>query len=178
MKIVILFGALVFTLPGFSQTKDTSNEAIPVLEKIEARLNSFTKLSYRYTMETWYYDDNYHFVRNAGIYIERVANSPIGLRFQAKDGKKFFIYDGSLTLRIDDSTMTIDSASAETAAKMQNNSYLYHSLAMLRNIIPVIIGNDSIQKQLRDTLIGGRGFLCIDIEGPGMYFGLFAGILH
>jgi thiol-disulfide isomerase/thioredoxin len=86
------------------------------------------------------------------------------------------VYDGQLILKMNKQDMTIDSASAKTAKALEGNSYLFHSLAMLRNILPMVINNDSIQKSVSDTLIGTQHFYCIKMEGPNMYFGLFNGI--
>lgn len=165
-------------LPGIVYTQTGIPDAITVLQKVQAKLELLKGVSYHHTRETHYYADNYENLMQADIYIDFSAPGPLGLRFQADEQKSAFVYDGKRTLRLDKENLTIDSASATTIRSIQNNSYLYHSLAMLRRTIPVIIANDSLQKSVTDTLINGKKYYNVRIEGPGMYFTLLGDIDH
>lgn len=171
MKLLLACSAVCMMGSCHAQT-NPSRPAVAVLQKTVAVLNSFTKVSYHYTREMKYYGDNYHDIDSAAMYVEYIKNSPVGLRFQANQERSAFIYDGGMTLRLDKKAMTIDSASMKTAREMESSSFLYHSLPMLRNILPLIINNDSIQKTVSDTTISAQPFLCVKLEGPGMYFTL------
>jgi thiol-disulfide isomerase/thioredoxin len=170
----LLFMLMVYA--AHSQTGNNDNNAISILQKVNEQLNSTPAVSYRYTQDVRYFADNYEFHRSASVYMEYLANNPVGLKFQACEEDFQFVYDGAMTLRINKKDKTIDSASAKTAARMENNSYLYHSLAMLKNILPLVISNDTIQKSVKDTIINGRPLYSIKIERPKMYFQLFKGI--
>ncbi len=175
MKWFFLFLLILAVVTVSAQPVETTYDAVNLLKKVSAKLNSIKRISYRYRFETRYYADNYHFLRNASMYMEYTANSPIGLRFQAAEEKSDFIYNGSTTMLLT-KTMTIDSAAGRTANQLDGNSYLAHSIAMLRNVLPLVIANDSIQKTSRDTMIGQEQLYCIEMEGPKIYFGRFSGL--
>jgi thiol-disulfide isomerase/thioredoxin len=175
MKQFFLFVMILSVVTVSAQPVKTTYDAVSLLKKVSAKLNSIKQVSYRYSYETRYYADNYHFLRNAGMYMEYTANSPIGLRFQAAEEKSDFIYNGSITMLLT-KTLTIDSAAGRTAGQLDGNSYLAHSIAMLRNVLPLAISNDSIQKTARDTTIGQEQLYCIEMEGPKIYFGRFNGL--
>ena len=169
---LLLVGCAVLTIGKSNAQTHQPLPAVAVLQKTVTALNSFTKVSYRYIREMRYYENNYHNIDSAALYIEYIKNSPVGLRFQANRETAAFIYDGRMTLQLDQKGKTIDSATVKTAREMESNSFLYHSLPMLRNILPLIISNDSIQKSVSDTTISGQHFLGVKIEGPGIYFTL------
>lgn len=181
MKYMIFLICLVHIQPSFAgvlQPQKDTIEAISILRKVEQRLNKLTVFSCHQVRETKYHAGNYYNFMEADIYMQNEAKSPIGLRFQAKTKESRFIYDGITSLQLNEKEKTIDSATVNTRQKISNNSFLYHSLAMLRNILPVIISNDSIQKTVRDTTIGNKQLLSIRLEGSGMYFQLFGGVEH
>ncbi|MES2328189.1 MAG: TlpA disulfide reductase family protein [Bacteroidota bacterium] len=163
--------ALAFTQPG-------KPIAVSILQKTMARLAQLKKLSYHHTRETHYYADNYQNLMQADLYLDFTGSGPIGLQFQADEQKSSFVYDGKRTLRLDKENRTIDSSAATTMKSIQNNSYLYHSLAMLRRMLPLAIGNDSLQKTVSDTLVGNKQYYNVRIEGAGMYFTLLGDIDH
>jgi thiol-disulfide isomerase/thioredoxin/outer membrane lipoprotein-sorting protein len=177
MKQALACILLLIVHTAYSQNAKEGNEAVRILKKVDEKLNSFSSVSYRYSREMRYYAANYHNKGDAAMYIEYITNSPTGFRFQAEEEKSLFVYDGAMTLRVDKKEMTIDSASAKTVARMESNSHLYHSLAMLKNILPLVISNDTIHKSVRDTTVDGRELLCVKIERPGMYFQLFKGVV-
>jgi thiol-disulfide isomerase/thioredoxin/outer membrane lipoprotein-sorting protein len=170
MKFILLclpLGAAFFTQ---AQSPGIPNNAIAVLQKTSAKLQGLTTFSYRQTRETRYYEGNYHNTMAADLYIEYMSNSPTGLRFQARRDQTLFVYDGQRTLHLDNEAMTIDSTTARTAQQLEGNSYLSHSLAMLRINLPIIISDGRIQKTLNDTVIGNQHYHCVKIEWPGRYF--------
>lgn len=166
-------------LPGSclqAQPDKDQNKAVQLLQQTARKLNNMQSVSYRYTREMRYYEDNYHHIDSAAVYIQYQPRNIGGLRFQATRFPGRFIYDGARTLRLDDNTMTIDTATVKTIAALESNSFLYHSLATLRNILPLIIQSGDIQKSVSDTILQGRRFLSVTIEAPGRYFGGFNGI--
>lgn len=153
------------------------NAARAILQKVQAKLHSIKQVSYHFSRETHYYGDNYENMFSGDIYLDyEVSSSPVGFRFSATSEKKLFLFDGSRRLQLDHESMTIDSATVPTAKEMQNNSFLYHSLAMLRNTIPLILANKVIECSVTDTLVENRAYFNIRIEGPQMLFDIFNGI--
>gem|GEM_PF-278923 len=146
------------------------NQANAVLKKVQIKLESLRQASYRQTREIHYYADNYANLLKADLYIDFTAIGPLNLWFQADEGKSAFIYNGHSTLRLNKEEMTIDSATVATARGMQNNSYLYYSLAMLRNMLPLLITNDSFQKSVTDTVINKKHFYNVQLEAAYTYF--------
>ena len=172
----LLVLTLVLPILGFSQKKTVS--AVDVLQKTQAKLESLRTVSYAHTRETQYFADNYQHSLKADMYIDFTASNALNLRFQAESDKTIFVYDGQYRLLLDKENQTIDSATASTFASMGNNSYLYHSLAMLRRMIPRTIASDSIRKSVSDTTIGKNSYYNVYMEGDGIYFSLLGDIQH
>ncbi|MFT3823817.1 MAG: TlpA disulfide reductase family protein [Chitinophagaceae bacterium] len=165
---VISIAAKVYSQPS-------GNKAITILQKVNDKLNSSSKISYQYTHETRYYGDNYHYLRDASLYIEYTSDNPVGLRFQGSETGFQQVFNGFMFMNISLKNMTIDTTPVRSAAKLDNNSYMYNSLAMLRNILPEVIKNDSFRTSLSDTSLNGQQLYCVKIEKPSTYFGLFRG---
>jgi thiol-disulfide isomerase/thioredoxin len=172
MKYLLLCVAILIAGSFHARSQQRSMDANTVLQKVASTLDGLSAIHYQYHMEIKYYEDNYHFVRDADLYIEFVKNNPVGLRMQANEQTRAFVFNGVATFSVDKERMTIDTAAVTTPRGMENNSYLNHSILMLRNVLPLVVANDSIRKSIRDTLIGKQHFLCIMIEMPGMYFDL------
>jgi thiol-disulfide isomerase/thioredoxin len=169
-----------FLLPAtyvFSQEEMQLRDGKEVLQKVSAKLNGLTRMSYRYRQELRYFEDNYHYRKNASIYFEYTPESAAGLRFQAKEEKQDYIYNGEVAMFLKND-MTIDTSVRRTLKQMEDNSYLFNSLPMLRNVLPLAIGKDSISKMVHDTTLDGRSLYCVHMEGPKMYFGTFQGIAY
>lgn len=169
---------LIALLPIAGSCQENPSPAVAILQKTLSKLEACKSISYHQTRDTRYFADNYSNHFEADLYFDFTANGLTGMRFQADQQKSFFVYDGSKTIRLDKENMTIDSASARTQKSIQDNSYLYHSIAMLRRMLPVAIANDSLQKSVSDTQLNGRQYYNIRIEGPGMYFSIFGDIEH
>lgn len=175
MKYNTLFSLVLLSICTQAQSGKES-KAVQLLQKTLSKLNSMQSVSYHYTREMRYHEDNYHHLDSAAVYIQYEPRNIGGLRFQATRSPARFIYDGVRTLRLDDSNMTIDTATVKTMAALEGNTFLYHSLATIRNILPLIIQSDDIQKSVSDTTLQGRHFLSVRMEAPGRYFGSLYGI--
>ena len=176
MKRLIILSLVAFPLFAFAQAGKPT--AISVLQKVQVKLEQLKTVGYHQTRETHYYADNYYNLTEADLYLDFQGAGPINLRFQADEQKAAFVYDGKRTLRLNKEDLTIDSATATTLRSVQNNSYLYYSLAMLRRAMPIIISNDSLQKSMTDTLVDGKECYNVRIEGEKMYFQLLGDIDH
>lgn len=169
---------LIVLLPIAGRCQERPASAVSILERTLSKLESVKMISYHETRDTRYFADNYSNHFEADLYFDFTAEGAAGLRFQADQQKSFFLYDGTKTIRLDKENLTIDTASATTKKSIQDNSYLYHSIAMLRRMLPLAIANDSLQKSASDTLVNGKAFYNVLLEGPGIYFSLFGDIVH
>lgn len=168
--LLCLFVLLLIRAEVQSQPAPSPTNAVAVLTKTKEQLDRLSVVRYRQTRETKYYGDNYYSLFTVELFIERIKNSPIGLRLQASEGNSFFIYDGQRTIRLKKDAMTIDSATVKTAKQLEGNSYLSHSLANLRYFLPLVMQDDSTQKSMSDTLIGGQSFYCVKMERSNRYY--------
>ena len=163
---------LVYVLCVSAQVPGTT--ATAVLNSVSQKLNSLFSVSYSYIREMRYYADNYDSKDTASMYIEFSPALPMGVRFQAARNGDLYIYDGKRILDIDANMMTIDSSTA-SSERMLSNSFLYNSMASLRNNLPMIIKSDSFSKVLSDTVLNGRQLLSIRMEAAGTYLGAVTG---
>jgi len=168
--LLCLFVLLLIGTEAQPQLASSPANAVVVLKKTKEQLDRLSVVRYRQTRETKYYGDNYYSLFAADMFIERIKNSPIGLRLQASEGNSLFIYDGQRTMRLKKDAMTIDSATVRTAKQLEGNSYLSHSLANLRYFLPLVMEDDSTQKSMSDTLIGGESFYCVKMERSHRYY--------
>lgn len=168
--LLYLFVLFLIGAEARSQPASSAANAVAMLKKTKDQLDRLSVVRYRQTRETKYYGDNYYSLFTVELFIERIKNSPIGLRLQASEGNTFFVFDGQRTMRLKKDAMTIDSATVKTAKQLEGNSYLSHSLANLRYFLPLVMQDDSTQKSMSDTLIGGQSFYCVKMERPNRYY--------
>ncbi len=174
--LLCLFVLFLIGAEAQSQPAPAAANAVAVLTKTKEQLDRLAVVRYRQTRETKYYGDNYYSLFTAELFVERIKNSAIGWRLQASEGNSFFIYDGQRTMRLKKDAMTIDSATIRTAKQLEGNSYLSHSLVNLRYFLPLVLEDDSMQKSIGDTLLGGRSFYCVKMERPNRYYDGFYGM--
>lgn len=174
--LLCLFVLFLIGAEAQSQPAPAAANAVAVLTKTKEQLDGLAVVRYRQSRETKYYGDNYYSLFIAELFVERIKHSAIGWRLQASEGKSFFIYDGQRTMRLKNDAMTIDSATIRTAKQLEGNSYLSHSLINLCYFLPLVLEDDSMQKSIGDTLLGGQSFYCVKIERPNRYYDGFYGM--
>ncbi|NCI50305.1 TlpA family protein disulfide reductase [Sediminibacterium roseum] len=177
MKRLLL---LLMTATAFNAQSQQTDSADKLLRATLSRLQSLTTLSYNQVRETMYYGENYHNVFESSLYFDFTKKEAMtGFRFQASTADRNFIFDGSRAFNINKEKLTIDSISIRTIKGIENNSFLYHSVAMIRNAIPLVLANDSIMRFAGDTLINGRYYDHITLNCPErLYFQIFNGVLY
>ncbi|MET0634490.1 MAG: TlpA disulfide reductase family protein [Chitinophagaceae bacterium] len=174
MKSILLFLFLVPVL--FLSAQYTSADAVAVLKKVSQKLDALPAVRYRQIREMKYHADNYYAIDSATMYIEFKPDLPAGMRFQAERRETFFIYNGLMSITLNNKSKTVDTAGIRSVKYLESNSFAYFSLASLRNNLPIVIANDSISKFLSDTTIDGKELFSVRIEGAGMYLNSFKGI--
>lgn len=149
---------------------DSTTDVDRVLLKVQEKLMGLKTVRYIQTREMRYFGDNYDSRQTFDMYIHFSGEGPLGLRFQGRSDKSSFIYADTVTMRTDDESMTIQSGKVTAAKDLESNSFLYNSLVTLRNMIPVIISGNGINKSLSDTLIGKQRYFNVRFSAPGKYF--------
>lgn len=177
MRKLFIFLGILISASSDAQSQPV-NEANAILLKVKNTLGNLAQVSYRQNRETRYYADNYHNLFESTLYFDFTGDGPLHMRFQGDNPKTSFIYNGNATLRINKSEMTIDSATVQSAKNMESNSYLFHSLFMLRNMLSTIIGSDGIHRSLKDTLVGNNAYYKITFEADKAYFQLLGDLEH
>lgn len=168
MKCCLFFLSMAFAGFAFSQSSGHA-EADRVLNALQAELAGAKGISYQYKREMRYFADNYHNTTEGSMYIEFDRGLPAGFRFTSTRQQRYFVYNGQAIFTIDQSAMTIDSSAATTVQSVESNSDVFHSIAMLKNILPLVIGNDTLQRSVADTVIEGVTYTCVRFEAPKTY---------
>lgn len=172
----LFFMLIIMVLTQFATKAQPRKEIKQILKKVNNQLNSCNAWSYYQKRETRYYGDNYHNIMHAKIYFEKDALSPIGFKFSATDTarKLRFLTNGKNEFFFRENEKTIDSTSV-TMDKLNSNSFLYHSFLMLKNTLPWLITFDSMNLQMRDTVINTKAYYKISFWNDSLYLGLFKG---
>ena len=73
----------------------------------------------------------------------------INIRYQAKEAAMQSIFNGKEIFNIDLAKGTVDSASV-TFQEIKSNSHLYHSFAMLKQSLPMVMQDEGFSKTISD----------------------------
>jgi thiol-disulfide isomerase/thioredoxin len=141
---------LYFLLPFLN----FQNPADSILERTSAKLTQLKAISYTLDRELNYASENYRVESQWAIYLD--FNSPdtvLHFRFQIEDESSKFFYNGTEKFDLRKPTKTIDVKFAPGQNDFEANSFFYNSLTTLRNILPRVIADGSITKELKDTVI-------------------------
>ena len=170
--IIILLFVLSAPASTYGQKKYSNEESVEILNKVSGKLNALQAVSYKYKRESLYSGENYHNIYNTEVFIDFTSKSKnTGYRFQADNDKLFSCYNGVQYFALQKINKTIDIKQKPGADLFESLSPLYNSLISLRNIIPLLTGNDSIKKTITDTTISNADCYRLQIELYNQYFG-------
>lgn len=173
--LIIVVGLLFIISTSRAQGGKYNNTAESVINKVIKSLNKLPAFSYKFTRETKYHSDNYFNNFTASIYVETYMPSVIGIRYQTTGAEMNTIFNGQQIFKLDTKSLTIDSSSV-SLAQMKSNSFLYHSYAMLKQCLPLVLIDSSFNKSLSDTIINGNPYWAVFFEKANSYFGLYSGL--
>ncbi len=173
---IVLF--LLYTPVLHGQSLDDGKKADQLLEKISSKLDAVSTVRYKTTREILYKEENYQAFSNTFVFIDfNSIGKTGGYHFQADDENFFACYNGAHYFGLNKKNKTIDIKNKPGKELFESLSPLYNSLITIRHILPLLIGNDSIQKKVSDTSIGKKEFYCVQIELYNHYFGNLGDIL-
>jgi thiol-disulfide isomerase/thioredoxin len=142
-------------------TKNTSaqntKDAIVVLEKLQAKLQSIKRISYDFTRGIHYFSENYHASDSEKVYLDFTnPDSILGFKYQTQSKNGKGIFNGSESFYVSESDTTIDINYRPGIKSFQSLSFLYNSPVTLRFAISAILKDKAISKTLIDTTINTK----------------------
>jgi thiol-disulfide isomerase/thioredoxin len=173
---VIILVSLLNSITIQAQSNELNKNTNDIIKKVVNSLDQYPAISYTFTRETKYHSDNYFDKRVSFFYMEQYAPSVLGIRFQANETDRNMVFNGKQSLYLDLKKLTIDSTFISSKKDIRSNSYLYHSFAMLRQCLPIVIEDIDFVKSLSDTLVNGKLYWKVSFEKKDSYFGLYEGL--
>ncbi|MRM84341.1 peroxiredoxin [Riemerella anatipestifer] len=159
--LLVISGILFCSSSVFSQEKNANQ----ILKKVSQNLTKINLLSYDLRRELNYSSEDYKAISKWTCYYSFNSDeNPIGLRFQIENSNATDIYNGTefFTLNKEDKTSKL--LKHLKKEELSDKSYFYNSILTLRNILPTIIDDDNIKKQVSDTLINTKTYFQVKID--------------
>ncbi|MFW0715570.1 TlpA family protein disulfide reductase [Pedobacter sp. N23S346] len=129
------------------------------------RLNELNSIRYHYTREFSYPAENYHSKSESDMYINfNHDHDLVGFIYQYKDATSFSIFNNSEIFYGNAQEKTIKMQNQVTKASFEGQSALYNSIITLKNILPLVISDNSIKKAVADTVINRKEFYLLEFE--------------
>jgi len=162
-----LISFLVFLLFPFTifyasaKTSDDLALFISVAEKIK----SLKKISYHYSREFSYPSDNYYSKSEGEMFVDfSIQSDLVGFRFQYWNSATFSIFNNSEIFDGNIKSKTINISNKLKKSSLEGRSPIYNSIITLRNILPLIIEDDSVVKYISDTTIANKSYYLLRFE--------------
>ncbi len=169
--MVVFIFAIYTPLNIYGQVKYGKEEVGGILTRVSEKLNSIQTVSYEYNRNTFYSGENYRHSFSTHVYIDFTAsNNNAGYRFQTANKKDFSCYNGVQYFSLQRDKRIIDIQQKPDAELFESLSALYNSYISLRNILPLIIRDNSIRKNITDTTIDNKDFYLLQVNLNNHYF--------
>jgi thiol-disulfide isomerase/thioredoxin len=145
----IIFMILIGAICGFSTSSDL--KADYVLKRMADKLNSLKTLRYQYNREISYPSENYKASTSASIFIDFSGKDTLlGFRYQISDAGYSNIFNGTEQFDLNEKDKTIRLQQQPSARSFRSISYFYNSIVTLKRIIPDVLSDESITKELKE----------------------------
>ncbi len=156
---------LITFFPGIAKTanitkkKHQMNDPITLFKQVNEKFASLKTVKYHYTREFNYPSEGYISKTEGEMYVEFAKEHDLaGMRFQYEDAQGFLIFNNAELFNGKKKTKTITVSNIKDQKNLEGNSPLYNSIVTLRNALPLIIKDESIQKSVKDTLIDHQSY--------------------
>lgn len=166
-KVLILLKLFVFGAVFFVHAHkiDDPNRNLILFKKVAKKLAGLNSVSYRYTREFSYPAENYHSKSEGDMYIDFNRDHDLaGFIYQYKDATSFSVFNNSEIFYGDVQEKTIDRQNQLAKSSLEGQSALYNSMITLKNILPLLISDNSIKKAVADTIINRKAFYLLKFE--------------
>lgn len=147
---------------AYTQDKNSANQ---VLEKTYEKLEKINSLSYDLTRELNYPSNNYNAISKwESYYFFDLHDNPIGTKFQITNSSSIDVFNGTEYFSLIKEDKTSEIQNNIKKEDFGSKSYFYNSILTLRNILPIIIADNSSNKSVIDTLISGKTYKKVKIN--------------
>ncbi|MDQ1096786.1 MULTISPECIES: TlpA family protein disulfide reductase [Chryseobacterium] len=165
-RLMLLLSVTVST--GLSA--GTPENDLKIFRKLSEKLQSVKTISYHYTREFTYPAEDYHSKSEGEMYVDfSKENDLAGFRYQYRDTTGFSVFNSTELFETSAEDRTIQIKNKVMPSDFEGLSALYNSIITLRNILPAVIGDQTIVKQVKDTLIGKKPFHVLNFQTQDRY---------
>lgn len=135
-----------------------------VLKQVSHNLNSLKSIRYDLKRELNYASENYHNETTWNIYYEfQSADTIIGFKYQIEDETAKQFFNGTEKFEMDKKLKTIKINDQPDQKSFNSSSAFYNSIITLKNVLPLIIANKTIFKNVGDTTITNTSYYLITL---------------
>lgn len=174
MNKLTIFISLIFllTLSAFSQDKTLT--ADEVMQKTIEKLGSLKTVSYDYRAERNYASERFFHELKAASYLDfRSPDKFLGVKFQFVNGPFSATFNGSEVFFLNRSDHTIRLNSKPGRSEFDSSSYLGNSPASLKQILPKVLADKTIPRNVYETRIDNKEFYVIEYVLEKFYMDVF-----
>lgn len=165
-KLTLLLSVVINT--GLSA--GTPENKLNIFRKLSGKLQSVKTIAYHYTREFTYPAEDYHSKSEGEMYVDfSKENDLAGFRYQYRDETGLSVFNNTELFETSAEDRTIQVKSKITTADFEGLSALYNSIITLRNILPAVISDQSMVKQVKDTLIGKKPYYLLNFQTQDRY---------
>jgi len=145
--------AIAISLPSVNYSQDVQSR---VLQKIAGKLLSLKTLKYRYKREFNYPSEGYLSETLADSFLDlEPTDSSTGFRYQFSNDELLAIYNGSEKFIADKKKKTIMVENDPPLRSFGSFGFFYYSPLSLKNALPKIFADNTIQKKVTSAKING-----------------------
>ena len=171
-KYNILFSVflfLLFPLTGNS-TSTIAFDNLLLFRNVAKKLRAIKTISYHYNREFSYPSESYHSKSSGEMYLDfSKENDLVGFRYQYRDSSGLSVFNNAEAFDVNTHRKTINIASKLNKSSFEGRSPIYNSIITLRNILPLVIEDQSIIKKVSDTLIANKSYYLLTFETQNKY---------
>lgn len=161
MKQALLFLVVITCLSGSSSAWPSSSRikkptAEEILTALHIKLNKLQNVHLIYSRELNYASENYHNEMTGNFYLQYdSSDTVVGFKYQFESDDIREVFNG---------TEKFDLLKKEKAIAVEHQpqkqsfrpSFFYNSIITLKNIIPAVLDDETIKKEIKDTTIDNQ----------------------
>ena len=160
---------LLFPFTGYS-TSTIAYDDLQLFRNIAEKLKTIKTISYHYAREFSYPSESYYSKSKGEMYVDfDKDNDLVGFRYQYRDSASFSIFNNAEAFDGNIHNKTINIAGKLKKSSFEGRSPIYNSIITLRNILPLVIEDENIIKDVADTLIANISYYLLTFETQNKY---------
>jgi thiol-disulfide isomerase/thioredoxin len=156
MKITIVIALLYLcgTTLTVSSQPVTESIANRILKKTSDKLNRLDNIRYNHKRELNYSSENYHNETNWTVYFDfKSTDTIINARYLIEDETLKQVFNGTEKFELNKTSKTIAINEQPDQKAFSGSSAFYNSLYTLKNVLPLLIADNTIAKHVSDTTL-------------------------